>query len=208
MIKSIRPLLHAVVAVAAYAASAPLIVVAMSQLGRPCVYNQMQTYCRYGDAYEYEALPYFLTASVLAAIMLIARIWFRPRPWYPLIIVFGSVALFAMAYDTILQRPVIQGDKIINDTFNTLRAAIMASFLLVFLVARRMTFSFAGVVRAVAFSFIAAGAVSALFQQISPHVIGATRLYLLFLLYAFGGFGLHMMTVSSLFAKGRLESVE
>lgn len=206
MIRQTRTLLYALTAFAAYVVSAPFLVAAMAALGQQCLYARFQTYCRYAEGASYDADPYMLTALAIGVILIVARLRFRSCPWYPLLMIFGSVALAAIAYDALLQRPLIQGDKIINDTFNTLRFAILASFLLVFLIARRMSFRWTGVIAAVSGSYIASAAVCGLFQTIGPHVIGATRLYLLFILYAFGGFSLHLMAVSVLFASGKLES--
>lgn len=206
MTRTQKALTYTAIAGAAYAASAPLLATALTATGARCGYAVLQTTCSFGDNSTYDPTAYAALAGAVAATMVWARLRAYDRPWYPLIATFGLIALGVVLYDTLVGRAVIGGDKIANDTFNTLRFAVLASFILVFQLAKKVTFGIAPVLVAIASSLGGVVLAGIAFQTFSGHLIGATQLFVLFVVYAFGGFGIHLMAVSSMFAGGRMEN--
>ena len=94
-----------------------------------------------------------------------------------------------------------------NDTFNTLRFAVTASLLLTFQLGRHVRMPLAGVVAATIASNLAVIAAAAVYVAFAEHLIGTARLFLLFVVYAFGGFGLHVMAIATLFSSSRMRDV-
>jgi hypothetical protein len=189
--------------VAAYAAAAPATALAFATTGTGCAYRQFMTDCDF-DSHSFDPAAYGMIALVTAVAMVIVQLKAQHKVWYPIAMLFGTLLLATVCYDVVLRRPVIGADKIVDDTFNTLRFAIMASSLLVFLIARRVRMSIPGTIVTIVASNGAAIAVALVFREVSVHVTGTTKLYLLFLLYAFGGFGAHIMATSWLFSSGRM----
>lgn len=208
MTRTQTALIHMAIAGVAYAASAPLLASALTATGARCGYAVLQTTCSFGDGGTYDPSVYAALAGAVATMMVWARLRAYDRPWYPLIATFGLIALGVVLYDTLMGRPVIGGDKLANDTFNTLRFAVLASFILVFQLAKKMTFGIAPVLVAIASSLGGVLLAGIAFQAFSGHLIGATQLFVLFVVYAFGGFGVHLMAVSSMFAGGRMETAQ
>lgn len=199
-------LAYMAVALAAYAASAPVLAAALSSAGAECGYAMMQTTCRFGAQSTYDPLAYGAIAATMAAAMVWARLRAHDRPWYPMIATFGLIVLGAALYDTVFGRSVVGGEKLANDTFNTLRFAVLASFLLVFHLAKRVRLGVVAPLAAIAASLFGVVLAGVAFQAFSGHLLGATQLFVLFVVYAFGGFGIHLMAVSSMFASGRMET--
>lgn len=192
-------------AIAGYAASAPIMVWAVSAVGGKCRYSQLATDCDFGRR-VFDPLAYAALMGVTIIAMLALKALAKDRVWYPLTMLFGSLALFTCSWDLVLRRPVIGVDHLVDDTFNTLRFTIAASFLLVFLVARRVQLPMLRAALAVIASNAAAVAAAIVFLELSRHVMGATKMYLLFMLYAFGGFGVHIMAASWMFSAGRMDA--
>lgn len=205
MTRTHAALAYMAIAGVAYAASAPLLATALTATGADCGYAVLQTTCSFGDRSTYDPTAYAALAGAIAAAMLWARLRAYDRPWYPLIATFGVIALAVALYDTVVGRSVIGGDKLANDTFNTLRFAVLASFLLVFHLAKPVRLGVAGPLVAIASSLMGVLLAGVAFQAFSGHLMGATQLFVLFVVYAFGGFGIHLMAVSTMFAAGRME---
>jgi hypothetical protein len=192
-------------AAAAYAASAPLLAWALSLRGASCTYSMMQTHCTLGAPASYDPVVYGSLALSVVAMLAIARLRAHDRPWYPLIATFSLLVLAVIAYDTLAGRDVVDGEKLANDTFNTLRFAMLASFLLLFRLMRGMSAGLLGTAGAVAASYAAVIVAALAFHDLADDLIGATKLFVLFVVYAFGGFGIHIMTICTLFSSSRIE---
>jgi hypothetical protein len=141
-----------------------------------------------------------LAASVIGFLTL-ARWKWREATAYPFLALFGWICLLAIAYDAVAGRPVINASKIINDTVNILAAVIAASFVLLLVIIRKENYSLLVLARAIATSFAVKVVSVTVFIAISELVFGATELFLLYVVYAFGAFTLHLMTVCGFIAK-------
>lgn len=191
-------------AVAAYVASAPILASILSYAGTACTYDLTTTFCSFGTQDVYDPAVYGTFATITSGLLLWARLYAHERPWYPLIATFALISLGAMAYDTVFGLPILSGAKLVNDTFNTLRFAVLGSFLLVFAFGKHIRYAVKDVVLAILVSMAGIVAAGVVFETFSGHVIGATQMMVLFLVYAFGGFSIHLMAVSMMFAKGTI----
>jgi hypothetical protein len=186
-----------------YAASGPVDQLAAGAIGVTCVTHGLQLTCDLPADGPLSQGAYALSAVALAAAWLASTLWLRNRPVQPFIGLFAALGLAAIAYDVAVGRPLVTGQRLINDTFDVLRFLIFASFVLLLLIARRWILSSWSVAVAAAASFTAATVSMIVFYLIRPGLIGAFELYLLYIAYAFGGFTLHLMTLSRLVAGAR-----
>jgi hypothetical protein len=150
---------------------------------------------------------YAVSAAVLAAAWIGSALFLRQCALQPFVGLFAALGLCAIAYDLIVGRPLLTGVRLINDTFDVLRFLVFASFALLLTMARRWTMSVPGVALAAAASFAMTIAAMTGFHAIRHGLIGAFELYVLYIAYAFGGFTLHLMTLSLLVAAARPGSV-
>lgn len=205
MNRTYQGLVRTGMAAAAYVASAPLLAAALSMRGASCSYSMMQTYCRLDGPVSYDPVVYGALALSVVAMFALARLRAHDRPWYPLIATFSTLVLAVIAYDTLVGRDVVDGEKLANDTFNTLRFAMLASFLLLFRLMRGMSASLMATAAAIVGSYTAVVLAALAFSDLADNLIGATKLFVLFVVYAFGGFGIHIMTICTLFSSSKIE---
>lgn len=195
-----RAMIYMVIACAAYIVSAPLTAQGYQLSGHlTCHASQFQVFCRYPQDSSFDVATYLCIGSLAAIAMAITAAFHKSSPYYPLVMFFGNVALFAILYDVLAHEPVQSSSKLTNDTFNTLRFAITASFALVFYIARHARIPAWSAVLAIGLSYVAVYLIGLLFFYISAKIMGATEIYLLFMLYAFGGFSIHIMTIAQMF---------
>lgn len=142
-------------------------------------------------------------AGAAAALALVARLRFRRHLLYPFVATMSAVALFAACYDRLVGLPVLRESKIVSDTMNVLGFVMLASFVLMVLVLRRRPAPMARIVVAVAASFAAKSAAMVAFALSRPALTGATELLMLFLVYAFGAFALHLMAITTMLGQSR-----
>ena len=138
-------------------------------------------------------------ALLCAGTILFAKDWIL----YPFVILFGTLALGTIGYDLAFQNSLVSGPKLVNDTFNVLRLLIFGSFTLTFILARRSRLQWLGVVAAGLLSYGAALGAMFGFIIVRPEMFGAFQLFVLYVAYAFGGFTLHLMTLSLLVSGAR-----
>lgn len=205
MNRSYNSLVRMGLAAAGYVASAPLLSAALSMGGSSCSYSMMQTRCSLGGPASYDVMVYLSFAASVIATYALTRLRWHDRPWYPLVATFCAIAIGMVAYDTVVGRDVIDGEKLANDTFNTLRFAMLASFLLLFHLMRGMRTSLLGVAGAVAVSYGAVILAALAFHELAGDLIGSTKLFVLFVVYAFGGFGIHIMAICTMFSSSGIE---
>ena len=115
---------------------------------------------------------------------------------FPFIALISLLCGLAILFDLGAARPIINAPKIINDTINILGAVIAASFALILIIVRREPFSLSRLAWAIVISFSIKTLSATAFLELRIGVYGATELFLLYLVYAFGAFTLHLMTVS------------
>lgn len=169
--------------------------------GIPCSVDFLSTKCAFeNDALEPAASYYVLGASLLAVMAALRFLW-RDAVVYPFLMLFGCLAIGAVAYDLTMLRPVINGPKITNDTINILGSVIAASFFLLLVILRREQYSILSVARAALGSYTIKVLSVTGFIAVREGVFGATELYLLYVVYAFGAFSLHLMTVCGFIAR-------
>ncbi len=144
-----------------------------------------------------------LLGIFLLSVLLVAQRWFHAQMAYPFVAVMATLGLFAISYDTLIGLPIVGEARIVNDTMNVLQAIILASFILTFLVLRRLELPLMRVVAAVALSLAAKTTALVLFVSVQRAIGGAAELVLLFALYAFGAFSLHLMAIAGLVRHAR-----
>lgn len=146
----------------------------------------------------------FESAVAISVIALAASwLWLRQNVTFPFIATIAAFALTTLAYDGFFAWPILQEGRIVNDTMNVLGFVMFASFFLTFCLLRRHAMPIGVVTTAVGVSFIAKIATMCVFSVLHAHMMGASELFFLFFLYAFGGFSVHLMAVSTIVANAR-----
>jgi hypothetical protein len=167
-------------------------------LAIPCDAAWLQPTCDLAPDGRFDAPTYIVIIGGFSATLLAGPLILRRSSVYPFVMLFAAIGLGAAAYDAVFQNTLVNGPKLINDTMNVLRFAIFASFVLTFVIARQHRLPLLGVVVAVVLSFAMAQLAMTAFIAVGDQVIGAFELYLLYVVYAFGAFTLHLMMVSTL----------
>lgn len=181
------------------------------QYGVGCGISFLSLSCGYPADSGYSDLAYALLGGMLVASVVAARLLWREHVVGPFIQLMGLIGLAAIGWDVLLQRPVLNSAKIINDTENILSFVIFASFVLLLAILRKRRFGLGTIVVAFLVSFTVKIVMMMVFLDISGNVMGATELYLLYVAYAFGTFTVHIMTVSGVvmgIAMPRLQGAE
>jgi hypothetical protein len=151
------------------------------------------------------ALPtYGALAAGAVVLLLAARFLFRERAVYPFIGLISTVALGAMAFDVLAGRTILNAPKIANDTFGVLEFAVFSSLVLTFAIAREAQLRPTRVLIAILASFSATAGARFFYAAIYDQLGGAMELFFLFVLYAFGAFSLHLMSLSLMIASARV----
>jgi hypothetical protein len=189
-----------------YAASGPIARVAAATIGVACQTHGLRLECALPPDGALDSDAYVMSAAALAIAWGGGALFLRDRPVQPFIALFAALGLGAIVYDLVVGRPLETGVRLINDTFDVLRFLVFASFALLLTIARRWIVSPSAVAMAATTSFGAAILSMVAFYAIRPGLIGAFELYVLYIAYAFGGFTLHLMTLSRLVAGVRPRS--
>jgi hypothetical protein len=183
---------------AAYVASTYATVsLVQATYGIECGQEFLSSHCDFAND-GLVALPsYMALAAFLATVLGFTWLFARHTVAFPFIALIALLCGSAILFDLAVARPVIHAPKIINDTVNILGAVIAASFALILIIVRKEPFSLQRLAWAVVVSFTIKTLSATAFLELRIGVYGATELFLLYLVYAFGAFTLHLMTVSA-----------
>jgi hypothetical protein len=168
-----------------------------------CAFQVLKLTCDIPEDRPLDPWTYGACAAALAAAWAGTVLFQRERAVRPFVTLFAALGLCAIAYDLICRNSVISGAKLINDTFNVLRLLVLASFILTLALARRWRLRMGSVVAAAIGSYAMLLAAMFGFIAVRAHLIGAFELFVLYLTYAFGGFTLHLMTLTLMLAAAR-----
>ena len=198
MITSSRLAIALALVFAAYVASTYATVsLVQSVYGVECVQAFLSSRCTFADDGLVAMPSYIALAAFLAAVLGFTWLLARRTVAFPFIALIALLCGSAILFDVLVARPIIHAPKIINDTINILGAVIAASFALVLIIVRKEPFSLYRLAWAVVVSFTIKTLSATAFLELRIGVYGATELFLLYLVYAFGAFTLHLMTVST-----------
>jgi len=179
-----------------YAASAALTVGLVSSLyGFSCAQSFFTVNCAFPPDSAQVGPNYAVLALFLLVVSLVAVLKWRRAAAYPFFMLSAALCGAALLWDLVAQQPVIHGPKITNDTINILRAVIAASFVLLIILCRGQSYTLSRLSASVATSYALTGLSVIGFVELSESVFGVTELFLLYVMYAFGSFSLHLMTV-------------
>ncbi|MBC7583081.1 MAG: hypothetical protein H7316_04970 [Tardiphaga sp.] len=181
------------------------------QYGVGCSISFLSLSCAYPADSGFNDLAYALLGGTLIVSVVAARLWWREHVVGPFIQLMGLIGLAAIGWDVLMQLPVLNSAKIINDTENILSFVIFGSFVLMLAILRKRRVGLGTFVVASLVSYAVKIVMMMVFLDISGNVMGATELYLLYVAYAFGTFTVHIMTVSGIVtgvAMPRLEAAE
>ena len=185
-----------VLALLAYVVSNPLAVLAMQHIaGLTCQTDLATLSCDYPRQAAGPGLGYATFALATATILLASQKWLRSALIYPFLMMMGLLSAGTLAYDLLVNRQIVEEARIINDTMNVLGIAILASFVLTFILTRRSRLSMTHVSIAIAASFGAKIVALVVFGLFRETIMGATELLMLFFIYTFGAFSVHLMAL-------------
>lgn len=185
----------AVVAAAGYLLTGGLTVHLLEMAGVHCRASAFRTACDFTPQAGWAPAPYVALALVALVALGLARTVWRESSPSMLVTVLGGLVLAATIYDSALRMPAIGEGKLSNDTFDTLRFAVLASLLMTAWISRSAPAPLWATTCATAASYGATMVATLAYAVLAPPYIGATRMTLLFLIYTVVGFGLHVMAV-------------
>lgn len=163
--------------------------------GYSCVQQFFTLSCAFpADRAEVNA-GYFVLLGFVLFTAAALRVFWHSTASYPFLMLSAALCTAALGLDIIAQRPVLFGPKIINDTVNVLGAVIAASFTLLIILCRKVSFSLVRLALAVGISYGLTAISVIAFIELSSSVFGVTELFMLYVIYAFGSFTIHLMTV-------------
>ena len=111
---------------------------------------------------------------------------------------------FCGAFDFVAQLPVKNFSKLFTQSFNLLSFVIFLSFLFAIVIVVPDMRLVRRAVAAMLQSYIARDLAFLLYLAVQPWFPGMTALYLMFTVYSFGAFTIHIMSVAGIMAASRL----
>lgn len=163
-----------------------------------CTADTFTMTCNYSADLQFNWIIYPVALACLFAVMG-ASYWFAHKSiLHPFVMSVGALGGFTIWFDCFFQAPVIHEAQIINDTMNVLSFVMMASFTLTFAILRHSHVPLLTIFKAVFTSYAAKTLFLVVFAGMQPNLMGAFELYILYIVYAFGAFSIHLMTISSL----------
>ncbi len=191
-----RALFAMVAAAVVYALSNPLAAVAMQYLaGVSCTSDLLALTCDYPRQPTGFGPSYGVLAIVAALFLIAGRAWFRSALAYPFVVTMATLTVGTLLYDVAAARPILEEARIINDTMNVLGAAMLASFMLTFAIISRGRLALGHAAFAMMLSFGAKIGALVGFGLFRETIMGATELLMLFVIYTFGAFTVHLMAL-------------
>lgn len=163
--------------------------------GMHCEVTFLATQCDFGSDVVEPLDGYIILGSLIVTSLVAIHLFWRETIFYPFVFLFGLLGLGTIAIDVTWQNPVINSAKIVNDTINILGSVIAVSFLLLILILRHQRYSMIGLAKSALISYLVKVTSVTGFIAVRAGVHGSTELYLLYVVYAFGAFSLHLMTV-------------
>lgn len=163
--------------------------------GYDCVQSFLSVRCALPQDVAAITPAYALLGLFLLGFALLLRGPWKHSAPYPFLMLSLVLCALALLWDLVSVRPILSGAKIVNDTINVLGAVIAASFTLLIIICRRQAFSLGRLALATVTSYGLTIVSIAAFIALSSSIFGVTELFLLYVIYAFGSFTLHLMTV-------------
>lgn len=162
--------------------------------GVPCDARFLSAVCTYPDDSAVVGQgPFWL--SVFLCVAGLASLRFRKSSIFPFLTMMTVLCGAALLWDGVFQRPILHSPKIVNDTLNILGAVVAASFVMVVVLVRDTHYSLGRLGLAVVLSFAVKTLSSVAYVSLSSALFGVTELFLLYVIYSFGSFTVHLMTV-------------
>lgn len=168
--------------------------------GVACSSGLLFANCAYPADNAFNPAAYGALAAFLGAAMLFVGVKRRDSVIFPAVLLFGGLGLAAMAYDLVTGAGVIRHAAIINSLVNALSLGLLAGLLLVPLLALGHRLSLLNLSGAALVTFAGKIAALVLFAVLEPLFRGAAELWLLYFLFLFGAFNLHVAAISAAFA--------
>jgi peptidoglycan/LPS O-acetylase OafA/YrhL len=185
------------IAVVGYLLSIPLGGWALGEAGIACSDDLTLLHCVYPDQVASNGGVWALGVFAMAVYAAGHR-WLRETIAWPFVATLSVVALIGVGYDLLAARPVLQESRIVSDTMNVLGFVMLASFMLTLAILRRGHVPLRHAATAVIVSFGAKTIAMLAFAAIRGGLGGASEMLVLFVVYAFGAFGTHLMAITSL----------
>lgn len=198
-------IISAGLAVGGYLVAGPSTAGLLATVGTTCTATAFRTVCAFMPQGQWNAEAYLALGVMASCGLLAARTIWREASPAMLVNVFCGIVLAAAIYDSVLQMPAIGEEKLSNDTFDTLRFAVLASLLMTAGISRRAPAPLWASAVATVASYGSTMLATLVYAAISAPYIGATRMTLLFLVYTMIGFGLHIMAVGWLTTTMRMK---
>ena len=187
-----------------YLVSNVLGVAAMASVGTSCRADLTRLVCAYAPDNAGDSGVMVGLALGTALTLFVSCHYWRDRITHPFIATMAGLATLTLGFDTLYRHPIVQEARIVNDTMNLLGFIMLASFALTALVMRGYRATISQVAGAVAISFAAKMLVSVAFGLLRTGIAGgATELLLLFVVYTFGAFSIHLMAVGAMLVDAR-----
>ncbi len=180
----------------AYVIANPLAALAMQALvGVPCTSDLISLRCDYPRQPTSFGAAYGTLAILAATLLLVGRARFRDALAYPFVMTMAGLTVSTLLYDVVFANPIVEEARIINDTMNVLGAAMLASFILTFAIIQKGRLDLRHAAVAIGVSFGAKIAAVVGFGFFRETILGATELLMLFFIYTFGAFTVHLMAL-------------
>jgi len=184
-------------AIAAYYVANIVTVPAMALLaGQTCANTGWFVHCRLPADTDASLIANLGLAGIALAVLAGLRLWGRKSSVYPFGMLVSGVTLFVTVLDSVLHRGILNHDRLVNDTMNALSIVILGSFIVITSIASARALPLLRLTAAVIFSFGAKVAGMVVFGLLQVSFRGPVELWLLYGIFMWMVFGLHLMAVS------------
>lgn len=167
--------------------------------GYDCTQKFLTVKCNLPADVVRNGLSEAIMAIYLAGIAIVLLIK-RKSILFPFLMFTIVMAGIAMIWDFFIGNAILSSSRITNDTINILAAVIAASFVLIIMILRKEPYSLIHLGLAIILSYVVKTIASLVLIMVGLSFYGATELFFVYIIYAFGAFTVHLMTVSSFIA--------
>ena len=193
----LAPIFILILTIVTYFAANALSVPIMDLLaGQSCVNAGWFVECHQELDTSANPLANLALAAIALLSMLGLRAFARQTSIYPFGILICTVTLFAIGLDAIVQRGILNHDRLVNDTMNALSIVILGSFVVVTSIASFRQLPVLRLGAAVLWSFAVKIAGMVVFAFLEQSFRGPVELWLLYGVFMWMVFGLHLMSIS------------
>jgi hypothetical protein len=165
-------------------------------VGQSCTSSVWFVRCHLPDDVSSSPVANTALGLIAFASILALRTFGRNLSVYPFGLLICSITIFVVGVDAVAQRGILYHDRIVNDTMNALSIVLLGSFLVITSIASFRDLPVIRLSLAIVWSYLVKVVGMLIFGILQWSFRGPVELWLLYGIFTWMVFGLHLMSVS------------